>query len=232
MTVHVGFVLDMSGSMMEIKEATKEGVGAYLKELRVSSPEARLHLTAFDTVFEKWVVDERVSDVDVDALVARYQPRAGTALVDAFGITINDLKKAAKEKVAPGEPFTNRVVCVVMTDGKENSSRKYTTEQVHDMVVKLTKKGNWTFVFLGANVDAWSEASKLGIAAGNTMAFSSSEGSTQSAFLANARATGQRLNSPMASTTSFYEDAGEEQDIRDENDRSSSPPPKTKARRT
>lgn len=218
MTTHIGFVLDMSGSMGVIKEATKEGTIAYVKELRKTDSSAKLSLTAFDTILERWVDDEVIRNVKINNVMESYHPRGGTALYDALGDTINRIAKHSREKIVPGDGLRNKVVIVVMTDGQENSSRTFSRGSINDLVRKFTKRGNWTFVYLGANVDAWAEARSMGIAAGNTMAYSTSRGSAMSALTSTARATGMHVNSAQGATSSLYKSAGVAQDVRDEDD--------------
>jgi hypothetical protein len=62
-----------------------------------------------------------------------------------------------------------RVLCVVMTDGEENSSRETTGEQVKQIIGSRETQGDWTFVYIGASPDAW--AQDMGLAAQNVAAY-------------------------------------------------------------
>merc|ERR1712110_961252 len=64
----------------------------------------------------------------------------------------------------------SRVVCIV-TDGLENSSRRYTRAQVNDLIT-VRKNAGWTFIFLAANQDAIAVGVTLGINAGTCATFS------------------------------------------------------------
>ena len=57
---------------------------------------------------------------------------------------------------------------MILTDGLENSSHKFTKAHIKDLIEAKTKEG-WTFAYLGANQDAFAEAGSIGIAAGCTM---------------------------------------------------------------
>jgi hypothetical protein len=57
---------------------------------------------------------------------------------------------------------------VILTDGYENGSRQYTKAHIKDLIEAKTKEG-WTFVYLGANQDAFAEAGDLGISQNCTM---------------------------------------------------------------
>ncbi len=84
-----------------------------------------------------------------------------TALLDAFGKTIKKIKKA--QKAMPKEERPEKSIFIVITDGDENSSRKYTYKDVEILINSSKKKSNYEYIFLGANIDAIAEASKLGI---------------------------------------------------------------------
>ena len=52
---------------------------------------------------------------------------------------------------------------VITTDGMENSSRKYGSEEVKKMIERQKKEHGWEFLFIGANIDAVETAAKFGI---------------------------------------------------------------------
>lgn len=87
-----------------------------------------------------------------------YKPRGSTALLDAIGQAI---------KSATGTPSV-----VILTDGHENASTKFTRAHIHDLIEQKTKDG-WTFAYLGANQDAFAEAGSIGISAKCTMNYDS-----------------------------------------------------------
>ena len=88
-----------------------------------------------------------------------YQPGGNTALNDAIGITVR--------KVEADQPKVDKVVTVIMTDGEENSSREWTHDAVRGLIEQKEKEGNWTFVFLGAGLDAWHQGRSYGVQAAN-----------------------------------------------------------------
>lgn len=60
-----------------------------------------------------------------------------------------------------------KVLCVIVTDGNENSSREVSREQLAAMIAEREKRG-WTFIYLGANQDAWATADTTGLSGGAT----------------------------------------------------------------
>ena len=57
------------------------------------------------------------------------------------------------------------VIFVVMTDGEENSSKEFTKDRIKEMIEHQQDEYDWHFTFLGANQDAFAEASGMGIRA-------------------------------------------------------------------
>lgn len=221
MRTHIAFILDMSGSMASVESATREGAIGYFRALKKDTPDARINLTIFDTVVEQWVVDVPASEMKVQTTIKKWQPRGATALYDAVGLTVSDLVKKVGED--------DKVVVTVMTDGLENSSVEWDRKKLAKLVGKLTKKGNWTFAYMGANVDAWAESGKMGFAKGNTMAYSASPDSVVAAMDSHAHATVTLSNtSGLTSTGTLYKDAGVAQDVRDEDDKGSTFAPRSR----
>jgi Mg-chelatase subunit ChlD len=167
-TTDIVIVLDRSGSMEAIRQATISGFNAFLKEQQSVEEEAKITLVQFDHLYERLYV--RLDIREARPLNKHtYIPRGTTALLDAMGRTIKDTRKhieALPEGEKPG-----RVIFVTITDGHENRSSKYTRKQVFDKVSKMQEKHGWEFLFLGANQDAIEEASQLGIEANKAINF-------------------------------------------------------------
>ena len=64
-----------------------------------------------------------------------------------------------------------RTIFVITTDGMENASHRYTSDEVKAMVEKEKTKYGWDFLFLGANIDAMETAAHFGIGAGRAVTF-------------------------------------------------------------
>lgn len=228
--LNVAFIWDMSGSMGSIDVATREGTQGYImglqdeeKKLRAEHGEGiytRFSLTAFDTVFEQWLIDEPVADIDVESVIARYLPRGGTALYDAVANTIADLSASIAARGGSKE----KCLVIVMTDGGENSSQEYSLakqgkERLFKLIKSYEKKGNWTFVYLGAGPEAYQESISMGIAAGNTAYYSASVQSAGYTASAMSNVTTTLRNNLNTNSDTTFADAAETQDMRDEDDK-------------
>ena len=90
-----------------------------------------------------------------------YYVRGCTALLDAVGGAIHHIGNV--HKYAREEDRPEKTLFIITTDGMENSSRRYTFEEVKQMVESQKTKYGWEFLFLGANIDAIEVAGRFGI---------------------------------------------------------------------
>ena len=166
---HIAVLLDRSGSMGAVKDETISGFNYFLKEQKAVGDNAFFTLVQFDSESTDVVHEARpvrdVPDLNQDT----YQPRGGTPLLDALGATINSTGKTLAAIPEANRP--DKVVFVVITDGEENASHKFTKIQVKEMIDHQTAKYNWQFVYLGANQDAFAEAGAVGISMANAADF-------------------------------------------------------------
>jgi uncharacterized protein YegL len=160
---HIVLVIDRSGSMEPVRHDTEGGVRAFIEEQRQVPGRTTLSLYQFDTEH-----DEVAAFTDIQAdLGWHLVPRGGTALLDAagFAVTRTGERLAAMDEAArPGE-----VIVLIATDGEENSSREYTLPQVKDLITAQQDTYGWTFVFIGANQDAFAAGGSIGIPAVSVM---------------------------------------------------------------
>ena len=156
------FVLDRSGSMSGLAADTIGGFNELIEKQKKIEGDAYVTTVLFDHEYE--VLHDHVALGEVAPLTDKeYFARGSTALLDAVGRTINAV--GVRLAATPEEERPEHVVFVITTDGMENASREYTAKQVREMVEHQQQKYSWQFVFLGANMDAVSEARNLGISA-------------------------------------------------------------------
>ena len=90
-----------------------------------------------------------------------YTVRGCPALIDAIGGAIHHIGNI--HKYARPEDVPEHTMFVITTDGQENASHKYTSEQVKKMIELRREKYGWEFLFIGANIDAVETAARYGI---------------------------------------------------------------------
>lgn len=141
------FLLDRSGSMSGAESDTIGGYNSYLE--RMKKQNVFVTTVLFDDKYD--VITERKKISKVNKLDNKtYYTRGSTALMDAIGKTINYMD--TKD--------TKKVLFIITTDGMENSSKEYNKLQVKELILG---HNNWEFVYIGANIDSYSEASTIGI---------------------------------------------------------------------
>lgn len=181
----IAIVLDESGSMNICWDTTITGFNEFVQGQKAAEATAGagyLTLVKFeggkvDTVYHNRPLTE------VPALdKTTYRPAGGTNLLDAIGDTINNVNTVLASKKKKDRPG---VIITIMTDGEENSSRRFNNEQIKAMV-KAAETADWTFVFLGANIDAFSVGSTFGMSASNSVNYSTANmGATMSSVSAS-----------------------------------------------
>lgn len=197
--VHVLFVIDSSGSMAPKASDVRGGFNSYVSNLgEDTASEYRLTAVTFDTQVTTLFTD--VSLNQVPALdTANYRPGGNTALYDALGASLSELTGAIRREAKPYG--IDKTLVIVMTDGEENSSRRFTKEQINSEIKLREEAGNWTFVYLGADQDAWAAAQGLGFAMGNVAAYAADN--TGQVFRSLARSTVRFSSSPAPQSSNF-----------------------------
>lgn len=154
------FILDRSGSMSGLEQDTIGGFNAMLEKQRKEPGDAIISTVLFDSTIE--VIYDRINIKEVKNLTDKeYYPRGCTALLDAVGGAIHHIGNV--HKYARKEDIPNKTLFIITTDGMENASCRYTYEKVRYMIERQKKRYGWEFLFLGAHIDAVSEARKFGI---------------------------------------------------------------------
>ena len=153
----VSFLLDETGSMDSVRDKTISGFNEYVTTLRSNETPTLLRLMTFNTDGFNVVYDFDDIQSVADLTRESYRPRALTNLYDAIARLVHDTEDRLK-----GMSPAPRVMCTIMTDGKENSSTEYTRAAIFKLVTDKEKEG-WAFVYLGANQDAWAASESIGI---------------------------------------------------------------------
>ena len=148
----VVFVLDRSGSMSGSEADTIGGFNSYLKKNK--SKNYLVTTVLFDDQYELLYERKKISEVE-ELDDETYFTRGCTALLDAVGKSIKLMEVLAKGKV----------MFVITTDGYENASREFKKEQIKEMI---TGHKDWEFMYIGADIDSYSEARSIGISASHT----------------------------------------------------------------
>ena len=177
--IDITIILDSSSSMNAIADAAIAGFNGFVRDQQAIPGAATVTLVQFNSrrrvTFEAAPIHD-VPDLDRES----YRPNGGTALLDAVGSTIDETGRRLAALAEHARPA--KVIVVVITDGQENASRRYSRDAVARAITHQRQKYGWRFVFLGANQDSILEAGKLGIDAKLAENFQATGQGTRSAF--------------------------------------------------
>lgn len=166
----VAVILDRSGSMHSVCDAMISGFNEFINGLKQQAGECTVFLCQFDDPpvnKESWyevVFNKPLNEVP---MLTRdtYVPRGGTPLIDALGMTIDNLGK--EFEAMPDSDRPEHVIVLIITDGEENASSIYGSfknkTRIAQMVKHQQEKYNWVFTFMGANQDAVLQAAAYNI---------------------------------------------------------------------
>ena len=155
-------ILDRSGSMCGLEDDTIGGFNSMIEKQKKEDGEVYVSTVLFDDQID--VIYDRVDISKIEPMTDKqYYVRGCTALLDAVGEAIHHIGNI--HKYARDEDIPEKTIFVITTDGMENSSRRYTYDDVRRMIERQKEQYHWEFIFLGANIDAAAEAAKFGISA-------------------------------------------------------------------
>lgn len=151
MLTDVVFILDRSGSMHGTEEDTIGGYNGYINDFKKKN--VKITTVLFDDFYEMITKRQNVNTVP-KLTKDKYFVRGCTALLDAIGKSISFMEKENAKKV----------IFIITTDGYENASCEYSKEHIKEMI---GKHKDWEFIYIGANIDSYSEGSSIGIKKSN-----------------------------------------------------------------
>ena len=144
--------------MSGLEKDTIGGFNSLIQKQRKEKGKCYVSCVLFDDVQE--VIYDRVPLNEVKKMTQKqYYARGCTALLDAMGGAIHhigNVHKYSKEEIG-------KTLFIIITDGLENSSKRYTYVTIKQMVERQKEKYGWEFIFIGANMDVIQEANKFGI---------------------------------------------------------------------
>ena len=188
------FILDRSGSMSSLKSDTVGGFNSMLEKQKKNEGEALVTTVLFNN--EIAYVHDRAGISSVRPMTDDdYVPAGTTALIDAIGETvrhISDIHKYAREEDVP-----EHTMFIITTDGLENASHRFSSDEVKKMIGEKKEEG-WEFLFLGANIDAVETAKRFGISEDRAVTYlSDKEGTALNYEVMSEAVSSMRANAPL-----------------------------------
>lgn len=201
---YVAFVLDKSGSMASVQDATISTFNEQIEKIERDSADIKTNvsLITFNDRVDVVYLNESVKKLE-KLTTKTYAPNGMTAMYDAVGDTLDKLeavKDSKKENVA--------FLVLVVSDGAENSSKRHTQSNIAERIQKLQQTKRWTFTYLGANQDLSDISAKLNIPIMNTASFVASNAGLKTASVMTRSAIGNYYSklqtADVSATCDFY----------------------------
>lgn len=170
-------ILDESGSMYQHKSDTLGSLKQFQSDQhKISSSTSQVQLTTFNSQ-----PTLRWTGKITDTMGFEYTPTGNTALYDAIHFSIQQAEIAIS-MLKSLEQTPVDIYCIIITDGEENSSTKYTQKQTQELIKRKTDTDNWKFVYLGANQDAFKAGASVGVKQTNCLNYAQNSQATPNAF--------------------------------------------------
>lgn len=187
-TAFVGVLLDESGSMSNARQDTIGGFNTFIDELKKNNRNRSIHfnLVKFggEKPLDRVYVGAKLENV-AHLTEAGYKPHGNTPLIDAAVKMIKALDEQRKKS------GSGNVTLMLQTDGGENASVEYKRDDLKKLVEQKTEEG-WQFIFVGADIDGYSDAVSYGFNISNVASYSKS--ATDAMF----RTVGANMSNYMA----------------------------------
>ncbi len=208
----VAVVIDESGSMGGREDQVVSSINEYIEGLKkLDSKENRYKITLTQFANESEVVYANRPIAEYTPISKHsYKPHGSTALNDAIGDTIKSIEKETKGRSECA------VLMIILTDGDENSSCRYNTSQIREIISGKEKSEEWTFVYLGADQDSFANSQAYGFRAGNVMNFSADNYADSTIFLSKMTNNYNKMRSKGVGATSMASVVADSADLMSE----------------
>ena len=189
-TTEIVMILDASGSMYDLTEDTIGGFNSFIEDQKANNEAGdQVLVSAVKFSDSSKVMYDRVPIEKIEKMTKRqYRTGGCTALLDAMGDAIKHIGNV--HKYARKEDVPASTIFVIITDGYENASHKYSSDEIKALVKKQEKKYGWEFLFLGANIDAVETGADFGIREENSINYISDKKGTDVVYKAVSVAVG------------------------------------------
>jgi len=144
-------ILDESGSMDTIRENMIKAINDLITEQQqIKDRPCRLTLVKFNDKVTRVIKNKKLEKIK-QLTLEDYVPHTTTALFDAIGSTIDWFR------------YESNVLLVIVTDGQENASKKYTKQQITHMLDEKKKYRGWSCVYLSNDLSTATQGYGLGL---------------------------------------------------------------------
>jgi hypothetical protein len=154
------FVLDCSGSMFGLESDVIGSFNAIIARQKASSNQT--FVTTVLCSKDCRLLHDHIPLHSIRPITSQeYYVQGCSAFLDGMGTAICKIRQMYAMVSEENQP--QQVLFVMITDGFENSSVIFSADEILHMVQTQKEKQHWEFVFLGADLETISMASKLEI---------------------------------------------------------------------
>jgi hypothetical protein len=176
-------IIDKSTSMMNLVAETIKGFNSFIDGQKAVEGECNVTTVLFsgreETAYEVLYTALPLASVP-EMSTAQYRCGGWTAMFDAIGTSVEAAGQRFASMSEADRP--TKVIVLIITDGEENSSRKFNQEQIKATIKHQEDKYAWEFMFLGANIDTVKVGSNLGMKMSNVSNYSADAIGTSIAY--------------------------------------------------
>lgn len=210
---HVVMIIDKSGSMHSIRRQAVENYNEQIQQMKENSKDQEITaslITFNGNVFEHlWRAPaDGLEESDLDS----FTTAGNTALYDAIGYTVTKIRSEA-----PADDDTAYLL-IIISDGEENASIHYNSEQIRGMLEEVKATGRWTVSYMGCSAHQLETvAQSLNISPANMAVWSNASAEAASSSLRSSRSRQegyyQMRTKGLSSTSNLYNDVDEVADF-------------------
>lgn len=206
---HIVLLIDRSGSMYSIKEDMEGGIASFLDEQKQQPGECTVTAASFNDKFDLLFTNKPVSEVEP----IKINPNGGTALLDSMVRLINTVGSDLAGLDEEERP--ERVLFVTITDGEENSSHEFSTDDLKTIIKEQEDTYNWNFTYIGANQDMFTNAVRYGGKMSSSLNYEASSSGVKKMFskLSDATTRYRSIDVQDLNADAFEYTAEEQKDI-------------------
>lgn len=146
---HVVIVLDRSTSMGSIRKQAVDGYNEQISQLKLDAKDPEtgqvdVSLITFHSTVTEHLWRQPVEETQ-QAAPEDYITEGMTALHDAIGHGITKMQQDVQDDDDTAYLF------VIISDGQENSSKKFSAGAIKELIESCEKTGRWTFTYMGCD---------------------------------------------------------------------------------
>ena len=158
-TTYGVWIGDVSGSMNGLEKAHSKGYNTFIEEQQKEKGQFFLTTIRFNDEVNFVGIKNTPIDKIEKATEKTFKARGSTALYDAIGTGIQHMLEIYNKN---NQSHNSNYIIIIMTDGCENSSKRFTKKQIKKMI-KDCKMKDISVKFTGANQEAESTGDEIGL---------------------------------------------------------------------